>query len=117
MSLTFKESLMFYNTSIRNVGLYTSISLGLLGVSRFYRAKGDALYNNAFILLSLISIVLAVVTLQNLIKQLTQFNSQLKGDEQKLLESWIMVSKGVQLLVYPILGFTLFTLYRESAKK
>ena len=116
MSLTFKDSLMFYNTSFRNVGLYTSISVGLLGVSRFYRVKGNALYNKAFILLSLIAILLAVVTLQNLIKQLTQFNSQLKGDEQKILEAWVSVSKGAQLLVYPILGFALFTLYRESVK-
>lgn len=117
MSLTFKESLMFYNTSIHNVGLYTSISLGLLGVSRFYRVKGDALYNKAFIIMSIISISLAAVTLQTLIKQLTHFNSKLKGDEHKIIQSWIMVSKGVQLMVYPVLGFTLFTLYRESANK
>jgi hypothetical protein len=39
MELTFKDTLMFYQTSLRNVGLYTSIALALLGVSRFYRGQ------------------------------------------------------------------------------
>jgi len=48
MKLSFKEILMFYHTSLRNVGLYTSISLALLGSSRFYRGKGDQIYNIGF---------------------------------------------------------------------
>ena len=36
---TEKDLLMFYQTSLRNVGLFTSISLALLGYSRFYRGK------------------------------------------------------------------------------
>jgi hypothetical protein len=35
MEFSFKDTLMFYQTSLRNVGLYTSISLALLGVTSF----------------------------------------------------------------------------------
>ena len=34
-----KDILMFYQTSLRNVGLYMSISFALLASSRFYRGK------------------------------------------------------------------------------
>ena len=54
MELTFKDTLMFYQTSLRNVGLYTSISLALLGSSRFHRNKGNKLFNISFILISMI---------------------------------------------------------------
>ena len=34
-----KDLLMYYQTSLRNVGLFTSVSLALLSVSRQYRKK------------------------------------------------------------------------------
>jgi TM2 domain-containing membrane protein YozV len=73
MELTFKDTLMFYQTSLRNVGLYTSISLALLGVSRFYRGQGDSVYNIAFILVSLATLLLAFSILQNLNSQISMF--------------------------------------------
>ena len=36
---TGKDLLMFYQTTLRNVGLYTTISFAALGYSRFYRDK------------------------------------------------------------------------------
>ena len=34
-----KELIMMFHTALRNVGLYTSISFALLGISRFYRTN------------------------------------------------------------------------------
>ena len=34
-----KDLVMMYHTALRNVGLYTSLSFALLGISRFYRTK------------------------------------------------------------------------------
>ena len=32
---------MYYNTALRNIGLYTSLSLALLAGSRFFLGKGN----------------------------------------------------------------------------
>ena len=58
---TEKDILMFYQTSLRNVGLYTSISFALLASSRFYRGK-NKMYNVLFIVLSLL-VLLCSITL------------------------------------------------------
>jgi len=39
-----KEMTMYFQTSFRNVGLYTTVSLAMLGYSRYYRDK-NAHYN------------------------------------------------------------------------
>ena len=36
MGYTEKDLIMMFHTSLRNMGLYTSLSLALLGYSRYY---------------------------------------------------------------------------------
>ena len=67
MELSYKDTVMFYQTGLRNVGLYTSISLALLGSSRFYRGKGNSVYNIAFLIISVVALLLAISLLRNLI--------------------------------------------------
>ena len=57
---TEKDLLMYYHSSLRNVGLFTSVSLALLGYSRFYRGKIKT-YNIAFIIISLLFLICALV--------------------------------------------------------
>ena len=68
---TEKDLLMFYQTSLRNVGLYTSVSLALLGYSRFYRGK-NKIYNIVFILLSLAVLLCAIAICKYLVADLTK---------------------------------------------
>ena len=117
MSLTFKESIVLHHTAYRNVGLYTSISLAVLAVSRFYRAKGNEIYNQAFILISMIAIALAIITLHNHTSQMTFFISKLDGEERDMASVWLDIAKKTYFLVLPIAGFTAFTLYRQVSKK
>jgi hypothetical protein len=114
MELTFKDTLMFYQTSLRNVGLYTSISLALLGVSRFYRGKGDNLYNIAFILVSLATLMLAFSILRNLNSQISLIKESLKDENQKkIVDDWLMISNSLQLVLITISIFSVYTLYRQ----
>ena len=55
-----KDMLMYYHTAIRNVGLYTSVSIAMLGYSRFYRGK-IKLYNIAFIIISLVFLLFSML--------------------------------------------------------
>jgi hypothetical protein len=114
MELTFKDTLMFYQTSLRNVGLYTSISLALLGVSRFYRGKGDNMYNIAFILVSLATLMLAFSILRNLNSQISLIKESLKDENQKkIVDDWLMISNSLQLVLITISIFSVYTLYRQ----
>lgn len=114
MELTFKDTLMFYQTSLRNVGLYTSISLALLGVSRFYRGKGDFVYNTTFILVSIATLMLAFSILQNLNRQVSMFMERLKDDDQKkIVGDWLMISTSLQIVLVIISLFSIYTLYRQ----
>ena len=114
MELTFKDTLMFYQTSLRNVGLYTSISLALLGVSRFYRGQGDSVYNIAFILVSLATLLLAFSILQNLNSQISMFRGSFKDENQKkIVADWLRISTSLQLILIAMIMFTIYTFYKQ----
>ena len=111
MELTFKDTLMFYQTSLRNVGLYTSVALALLGVSR---GNGDSVYNIAFILLSIATLMLAFSILRNLNSQISMFKDGLKDENQKkIVADWLMISNSLQLVLITITIFSIHTFYRQ----
>jgi hypothetical protein len=114
MELTFKDTLMFYQTALRNVGLYTSISLALLGYSRFYRGKGNSLYNIAFIIISMIFLLMAILILHKLINNLNFFMTKLSEDEKGVIREWLVIPETLRYVLYVVLGFSLLTLYRQT---
>lgn len=113
MKLTFKDNLMFYQTVLRNVGTYTSISLALLGYSRFYRGKGNTLYNLAFIMISMIMLFLAIHILHKLIKNLNIFKTELTETERAVIDEWLIIPERLRYVLYTIMGFSAFTLYKQ----
>ena len=114
MELTFKDTLMFFQTALRNVGLYTSISLALLGYSRFYRGKGNALYNVSFIIISMIMLFLAISILQNLKENILIFKDKLDENEQQVVDNWLLISEYLTFTLFTISAFSLYTLYRQA---
>ena len=82
---TEKDLLMFYQTSLRNVGLYTSISFALLASSRFYRGK-NKMYNVLFIVLSLLVLLCSITICKYLIDDIK--NMKLALDEVKYVNKW-----------------------------
>ena len=51
---------MFYQTTLRNVGLYTTISFAALGYSRFYRDK-SILYSSGLVVISIAFLAIAFI--------------------------------------------------------
>ena len=85
-----KEIIMFYHTTLRNVGLYTSISFALLASSRFYRGK-NKIYNIIFIILSLLILLTSILICKYLIDDIKKVKSNL--DEIKYLNKWQNIPK------------------------
>lgn len=115
-----KSILMYYHTTLRNVGLYTSVSLALLGYSRFYRGK-IYLYNISFILLSLTLLILTVYKTQLFVSTLiTQINDLKKEndiyDDKYNLEDLVIVPKTMVIMNSIICVFGFYTLTREIIK-
>ena len=107
---TEKDLLMFYHTSLRNVGLYTSVSLALLGYSRFYRGKSK-IYNIVFILLSLAILLCAIAICKYLIADLTYMRENVETD---YLDKWIVIPRYILLVNTAVGLFGLATLLRET---
>ena len=81
--LSKKDILMYYHTSMRNVGLYTSVSVAMLGYSRFYRDK-IKLYNISFILISLTFLLFSLLINYHVLKMVNEMNEYLKDKESNI---------------------------------
>lgn len=99
--------------SLQNISAYVSISLALLAYSRFYRGKGNALYNIAFIIISAAIMMLAIRLLHLLLQQVDMYKGVLNEDELKILNDFILIPRTLMYFLYIIIGFSFYTLYRQ----
>jgi len=110
MNYTEKDLIMMYHTALRNMGLYTSLSLALLGYSRYYRGKGSMIYNVAFIVFSILFMVAAMVIGYYLIKDLEMLQPTVRENGGYILRKWLEVPKVIVGLLGVITCFGLWTL-------
>lgn len=113
MELTVRDAMMLYHTTLRNVGLYTSVSLALLGYSRFYRGKGNSLYNISFIIISMIFLMFALVIVRNLLADHKNTLDNFSDDEKEHLLKWYQIPEILQYVLGIILLFSGYTLVRQ----
>jgi len=118
MGYTEKDLIMMYHTTLRNMGLYTSLSLALLGYSRYYRGKGSMVYNVCFIIFSLIFMLGAMIIGIYLIKDLekllpTVVREKGKEHEQYMLRKWLDIPKAIIIVESAILCFGVWTLVEQ----
>jgi hypothetical protein len=109
---TEKDLIMFYQSTLRNVGLYTSISLAAIGSSRFYRGK-SRLYNLSFIFISLIFLLIA----NHISYLLIQDVNEVRTNDMMLIKKWIPIPHYVIVLNGIVGLFGIYTFYREYFKQ
>ena len=115
MNLSFKEVQMLFHTNLRNVGLFTSISLAMLGYSRYYR-KTNQLYNISFIVISIAFLGIATYLDIMLLRNLERANKNIDKKYSQYMDILLSVPKlllGINSLVFL---FTSYTLFREYSK-
>ena len=97
---TYKNQIIIldlYNTIIRNIGVYTSLSFGALIYSRFYRGHNFFL-DTLLILISISFTVNCLILTHNLINYI----EYLKGVHENLnfIKSWMIVPYILMLVNY-----------------
>ena len=112
--LTEKDFLMYFHTSIRNLGLYISVALAILAVSRAYRGK-NRIYNVSFILITLMFLGISAYKNYLLIVNLSKIKDNIESNDL-LLDQHIIVPKMILILNAIITFFCIFTLNREFNK-
>ena len=107
-----KDLLMYYQSSLRNVGLFTSVSLALLAVSRHYRKK-TILFNTAYIIFSFLFLVAAICLF--LIQTLKSEKKNFKN--LKHIEKLEIIPKLTLAINIIISIFIIFTLIKQFTVK
>jgi hypothetical protein len=105
---TGKDLLMFYQTTLRNVGLYTTISFAALGYSRFYRDK-SILYSSGLVVISIAFLAIAFILNLLLMKTIETYYHEKKYIE---IQNWDFICKIVIFLHAILLFFAFYTLVR-----
>jgi formate-dependent nitrite reductase membrane component NrfD len=110
---TYKDLIMYYHTSIRNVGLTTAVAFAALGYSRFYRGKSP-MYTMGMTAVSILLLVCSVILNLNLYNDIQKY---IDLDEYSDIEKWTNINKLFILIHAIALFFGLYTFYRLSTGK
>ena len=105
---TFKDLIMYYQTSIRNVALTTAVSFAALGYSRFYRGKSK-LYVSGMVLVSLL--LLSCSFLLNLFLY-DDIQKYINNPKYKAIEKWSNINKVFMVIHAFTIFFVIYTFYR-----
>jgi hypothetical protein len=109
---TEKDMMMYYQTTLRNTGLFTTVSFAALGYSRVYRGK-DKLFNVALILASIVFMVLTVYLAKYMVEDITVWQKELKSEH---IEKYLLLPRAVYVVNVGLLTLALYTLFREVVK-
>tara|TARA_B100000424_G_C22775126_1_gene417196 strand:+ start:422 stop:763 length:342 start_codon:yes stop_codon:yes gene_type:complete len=91
-----KDIMNYFHTSLRNCGLYTTLSLTLLSISRFYKFKVMKTQTLIFTLMTIITLVIGIVITFNLNNEFNQMKNNIENI--KYIDKWVLIPKLVLLL-------------------
>lgn len=113
---SFKDVVMLYHTNLRNVGLFISISLAMLGYSRYYRDKSK-LYNVSFIVISIGFLFIATYIDYVLITTQNKLRENMKPSTKKYMEELNMIPIYILCLNLLVMLFSIYSFQRELSSK
>ena len=107
-----REYLLLYHTSLRNVGLYTSLAFAALAYSRYYRSK-DQLLNILLLIGNLLLLGIAMFFSYILIDDSIQYYS---NNKKLQINKYIIVPKILFGFDFILLLLGLYILYKVLKK-
>ncbi len=105
---SYKDLIMFYQTTIRNVALTTAVSFAALGYSRFYRGKSK-IYTQGMVIVSL-CILISSSILNNFLYNSVILYSKLKKFNN--INTLLIINYLFMLAHIIAIIFAFYTLYR-----
>ena len=103
--------LQYYHTSIRNIGLYTSLAFAALVYSRFHRGK-SLLLNIGLIVTSLIFTIISIVIGYYLLSDLKYIEKE-NNSIAVLMDKWTIIPNALIHTNYFIIICTLFVFFMQ----
>jgi hypothetical protein len=117
LELSVRVIMMYYHTSFRNIGLYTSLSLATLGASRFHRGKSYIL-NVSLIAVSILFNILAILVGRYMLNDIDYMkNKQEEVTPLTLVDKWTMLPKVTIAINIGIILSSFVVLYEQVTKK
>ena len=104
----YKELIMYYNTTIRNVALTTAVSFAALGYSRYYRGKSK-IYSSGLVLVSLMILICSVIINILLFNDIEKYKNLPK---YKKINNWRNVNIIFMCIHLITVLFAFYTFYR-----
>ncbi len=115
MNEKYNNLIMFYHTTLRNVGLFTSISFASLGYSRFHRDKSQ-LYNIALIIISLCFLYIATIINYYLILDINDFSKHQDDKMHEKIIKWNTIPKIIISFQAILFLLGIYTLIKQLLK-
>lgn len=109
---SYKDLLMYYNTTIRNVALTTAVSFAALGYSRFYRGK-SRIYSVGLVLVSLLLLSCSAIINYLLFNDIEKYKNLPKYKE---INNWRNVNILFMFIHLITILFAFYTFYRLATK-
>ena len=110
---TEKDIIMFFQSTIRNVILTTSVSFAALGYSRYYRGK-NKLYSQGMVLVSILLLIISCVLNFYIYNTFKNYKNLEKYSAIKELGYINIIFIIIHLIT---LTFAIYTLYRVTVNK
>ena len=107
------DFMMFYHTALRNVGLFTTISLATLTYSRFYRKKSN-FYSIGLVLISIVFLLMAMLLNIYLFNISNNYTIDKKSNN---VNNLLIFNKIIFILHISLIFYATFTFYRLYTNK
>ena len=109
--------LMYYHTSLRNIGLYTSLSLATLAASRFHRDKSFMLNISLIVVSIVFNLISAAIGLYMLSDIRHMRANQDEKEKSSLVNKWTLLPNVTIVINSCIILTSLYVLYDQVTKK
>ena len=110
-----KAVLMYYHSTLRNVGLFTSVSFGALAYSRYYRGKSKV-YAGGLVAISIAFLALSFF-INNTLNDVLNEYARDEEYKNKHLSELIPISKTIYVIHTFLFLLSIWTLYRMITNK
>ena len=103
------QLMSYYQSTIRNIGLYTSLSFGAIAFSRYHR---DKIWSINMILL-IIAIIFIINTIYIIYYLRNDVQKYINLEEFKTLKQWMIIPTIMEYVNYTLILVSLYILIKQ----